>query len=105
MVIRIITFILGLFSPIVLLVGGITFLMYAVGEGDVELLIYSGIAFVGGIVFGIFAYKNDIPPRFFWSKSKNEIFEFSVSSILGYGIYFGLLPSAIYFISQIVEGL
>lgn len=58
-----------------------------------------------GLVFGIFAYKLDIPPRWTWSKSKNDLFRFSVTAVLGYAGSLAMWPGAIYLISVIADGV
>lgn len=66
------------------------------------LFVVSTFVFVIGIIFGLKSYKNDIPLRWSWSKSKNELFGFSISTILGYGLYFVAYPYAFLFIHFIV---
>ena len=56
-----------------------------------------------GLIFGIAAYRNDIPPRWFWSKSKNDLFCFSVVAVLGYAWSFASWVLAIYLINEIVS--
>lgn len=53
-------------------------------DDNMEVLIMTAVAAVVGLIFGIFAYRNDIPPRMFWAKSFNDIFRFSFTAILGY---------------------
>ena len=62
-----------------------------------------GIVGIVGFIFGIFAYKNGIPPRWFWSKSADEIFSFSVTAVLGYAVNFAMWPCAIYLVQVLVE--
>lgn len=96
----IISYILNLFAPIVNALGAIGFCTCFVYD-DIHMLWYGGILAVVGLVFGILAYSNDIPPRWFWSKSKNALFEFSITAVLGYMVNFAAWPFAIYLITTI----
>lgn len=58
--------------------------------------------FTLGIWYGVRAYKNDIPVRWLWSKSKNKLFDFSLTTIVGYGLCFVAYPYAIFFIHFMV---
>lgn len=51
---------------------------------------------------GFKATQLDIVPRWFWSKSANELFSFTLFSVLGYAWSFAIRPGAIYFIYSIV---
>ena len=59
----VITYILNLLSPVVNFLGfmgvGCAWLM----DDNMEVFIMTAVAAVIGLIFGIFAYKNDIPPR------------------------------------------
>ena len=69
----------------------------------IYILIFTVILFIAGLVFGIFAYRSDIPPRWFWSKSKNQIFSFIITTVLGYAWNFAMWPCAIYLVYTIVK--
>lgn len=62
------------------------------------------IVFIGGIVFGIKAYRNDIPARWLWSKSKNDLFSFSLSTVLWYAFSFVAYPYTVFLIHFFIEG-
>ena len=98
----VIAYIINLFAPIVNVVGAFGLLGSLIYE-DFYVLIYGGIAAVIGLVFGIAAYRNDIPPRWFWSRSKNEIFSFSISAVLGYAWSFAAWAFAIYLVNVIIN--
>ena len=98
----VIAFIINLFAPIVNIVGLLGLIGSVVYE-DFNTLIYGAIAAVIGFVFGIMAYRNDIPPRWSWAKSKNQLFAFSVTAVLGYAWSFAMWPTAIYFIQLIIS--
>jgi hypothetical protein len=67
-------------------------------------ILYLSIAlFIVGIIYGIYAYKNDIPLRWAWAKSKNSLFSFSISTILGYGLCFAAYPYAFFFIHYLIK--
>ena len=104
MLIVVISFIINLLAPIVNLIG-IIGLFASIENDDIDVLIISGVLAIVGLIFGIFAYSNSIPPRWFWSRSKNFIFEFSVTTILGYALNFATWPLAIYVIQLVVEEL
>lgn len=61
------------------------------------------ICAVVGLIYGIFAYKNDVPPRWFWSKSRNSMFEFSVTAVFGYMVNIAMYPPCVYFIIYMIE--
>lgn len=104
MLIVVISFIINLLAPIVNLIG-IIGLFASIENDDIDVLIISGVLAIVGLIFGIFAYSNSIPPRWFWSRSKNFIFEFSVTTVLGYALNFATWPLAIYVIQLVVEEL
>lgn len=97
----VIAYIINFFAPLVNFLGLIG-LCGAVAVGDWGVLSIAGVFAIVGFVFGILAYKNDIPPRWFWSRSRNEIFEFSVSAVLGYTYNFVAWVGFIYLISYVV---
>lgn len=68
------------------------------------IVLYIAIPFaIIGLIFGILAYSRDIPPRWFWSRSANEIFSFSVTAVLGYAITFAAYPLAWYIASDFIS--
>lgn len=100
--ILIIAYIINLFAPVVNFVGLLGLCGCVVYE-DLHVLIISSILFVLGLVFGIFAHRRDIPPRWFWAKSKNDIFKFSITAVLGYAWSIAMWPYAIYIIRVIIS--
>lgn len=97
-----ITYIINLFAPIVNTLGAIG-LCGCIVYDDFYILYTAAVMAILGLVFGIIAYRNDVPPRWFWSKSKNQIFEFSVSAVLGYSWNFTAWVFTIYLINVIAE--
>lgn len=73
--------------------------------GDWGWLGICGIMFIVGCIFGGTAISYDIPSRWFWSKSANEIFNFKVFGVLGYGWSFAMWPAAVYFIKCFVDAV
>jgi len=98
----VIAYIINLFAPIVNILGMIGLCGCLVYE-SYSTLIIAGVMAIIGFIFGIVAYRNDIPPRWFWSKSKNDLFSFSVTAVLGYTWSFASWVLAIYLINEIVS--
>lgn len=97
-------FLINILAPIVNILGLVgIFIAYMTGFDNI--LMFTAILAVIGLVFGIFANGYDIPPRWFWSKSANSIFEFRVTAVLGYCINFASYPSAFYLIKYIINNL
>lgn len=100
----VLTFLINLLAPIVNTLG----LLGVCGMGaygDWGGFAYCVIMFVVGCVFGVMAIPYDIPPRWFWSRSANEIFNFKIFGILGYGWSFAMWPAAVYFIKCLVDAV
>lgn len=100
--IKIIAYIINLFSPIVTPFG-LFGLLAICGNKDYRMLGVMGFFAFIGLIFGFRAYKLDIPPRWKWSKSSNQVFNFSVSTVLGYAIDFASWPAVIYLIKCLVQ--
>lgn len=100
--ITILAYIINLFAPIVNTIGAMG-LCGCVVYGDFFVLAIAGGLAVVGLIFGVIAFRNDIPPRWFWSKSKNELFSYSVTAVLGYACSFAMWPCAIYLVKVIIE--
>ena len=97
-------FIVNLLAPFTNALG-LFGLLLACGRGEWSIL-YGAIPFaLIGLVFGIIAYRRDIPPRWFWSRSANEIFEFSISAVLGYAINFAAYPLAWYIATDFIGAI
>ncbi len=97
-------FLINLIAPLVNTLGMIG--MCGMGAyGDWGWFVICGIMFIMGCFFGVVAIPYDIAPRWFWSKSANEIFNFKVFGILGYGWSFAMWPSTVYLIKCIVDAV
>lgn len=103
--VQIIAFILNLFAPIVNTLGAIGLCACIVYSEVYPLVLYSCSLAILGIVFGLYAYRLDIPPRWTWAKSRNELFKYSITSVLGYALNFAMWPSAIYCIQIFIENI
>lgn len=73
--ITIIAYIINLLAPIVNTLGAIGLCGCVVYE-DLHIIAIAGVLAIIRLIFGILTYRMDIPPRWFWSKSKNELFSF-----------------------------
>ena len=102
MIMVVLAYIINLLAPVVNFLGMLGLCACVIYE-ELPVLLFSGIMAVVGLVFGIFAYKQDIPPRWFWSKSKNDLFRFSVTAVLGYAGSLAMWPGAIYLIKVLAE--
>lgn len=100
--IKIIAYILNLFGVIVNPLGLIG-LCGCMAMGDFHILPIAGGVAIVGLIFGTFAYRLDIPPRWFWSKSANSLFEFSVTAVLGYAWSFAAWAFAIYLVNVVID--
>ena len=98
----VLSFLINLFAPIVNTLGAIG-LCGCIAYGDFHILGIGGALAAVGFVFGLLAYRNGIPPRWFWSKSADAIFSFSVTAVLGYAWNFAAWPFAIYLVSVVLE--
>ena len=100
----VLAYIINLLAPVVNILGLLGLCGCVVYE-DLYILLIAGIMAVVGLVFGIFAYRLDIAPRWFWSKSRNELFSFSVTAVLGYAGSLAMWPCAIYLIRVLVDAV
>lgn len=102
MILKVLSFIINLLAPIVNPLG-VLGICWCILEDDYHILAISGALAMVGLIYGIFAYRLDIPPRWFWSRSINEIFSFSVTAVLGYAGSFALWPPAVYFVQYFID--
>ncbi len=100
----VLAFIINLLAPVVNFLGMLGLCACVIYE-DFYILGTVGIMAVVGLVFGIFAYRLDIPPRWTWSKSKNDLFRFSVTAVLGYVGNLAMWPCAIYLLKVVVNAV
>ncbi len=100
----VLAFIINLLAPVVNILG-LLGLCACVLYGDYYVLVLAAIMAGVGVAFGIFAHKNDIAPRWTWSKSKNDLFRFSVMAVLGYAGSLAMWPGAIYMIKTVINAV
>lgn len=100
----VLAYIINLLAPLVNFVGLLGLFASIIYE-EFSVLLFAGVMAVVGLVFGIFAYKLDIPPRWTWSKSKNDLFRFSVTAVLGYAGSLAMWPCAIYMVKVLVDAV
>ncbi|MBR5859787.1 MAG: hypothetical protein IKY71_00385 [Bacteroidaceae bacterium] len=101
---QVLLFLINLFAPAVNFLG-VLGLCGCIVYDDVYVLVLAGIMAVAGLVLGIFAVKYDVPPRWFWSKSANQLFEFSVTTVLGYAGSLAMWPCAIYMVKVLADAV
>ena len=97
-----IAYIINLISPIIFWTG--VFGVWAcVDQGDYYYFIIAGLFAIVGFLFGLAAYRNDIPPRWFWAKSKIDIMHNVVMIVLGYTLNFVALAFTVYLIINLIK--
>lgn len=101
---KILIYIINLFSPIVN-TAGLIGLCGCVVYDDLSVLVISAIMAVVGLALGIFAYRYDIPPRWFWSRSSNQLFDFAITKVLGYAFSLAMWPGTIYLVIVLVNAV
>ena len=100
----VLAYIINLLAPVVNFLGMLGLCACIIYE-ELPVLLFSGIMAVVGLVCGIFAHRMDIEPRWFWSKSRNELFRFSVTAVLGYVGNLAMWPCAIYLLKVVVNAV
>lgn len=100
--ILVLSYIINLLSAIVNPLGLIG-LCGCVAMGDFHILSIAGGVAIVGLIFGIFAYRLDIPPRWRWAKSANALFSFSVGAVLGYAWNFACWVGTIYLVNLVIN--
>jgi hypothetical protein len=100
----VLAYIINFLAPLVNFVGLLGLFACIIYE-ELSVLLFAGVMALVGLVFGIFAYKLDIPPRWSWSKSKNDLFRFSVTAVLGYAGSLAMWPCAIYMVKVLVDAV
>ena len=101
---KVICWILNKLAPIINLLGIFGFIQAVLNDDWDELFIAIPFAVIG-LLFGIKAYRLGIPPRWFWSKSANDIFDYTVTAVLGYMFVFAAMPLAGYLIATFMEDI
>lgn len=75
---------------------GILVLLSGIGYGDpvIEpyIFIFAGLLALIGFILGFTNWALDVPPRFFWTKSRVDLFDNRIGNAFGYAVIFFLLP-------------
>ena len=82
-------------APITNLVG-LLVLLSEIAYGDIgigtHVYVLAGGLALAGFILGFTNWALDVPPRFFWTKSRVELFDNRVGNALGYAVIFFFLP-------------
>ncbi len=62
-----------------------------IGVGTHVYVLAGGLA-LAGFILGFTNWALDVPPKFFWTKSRVQLFDNRVGNALGYAVIFFLLP-------------
>lgn len=89
---KVILWILNILNPFILLAGVGYF-----ASCDIEKwVLYAGAgAALLGLIIGIAGWGEMVPPRWFWVKSRVDLFNSRVMTALFYAIQFFLIPAAV----------
>lgn len=82
-------------SPLVVIFGGLALLSeFTAGDVGIEPYVYiiAGVLALVGFIIGFTNWALDVPPKFFWTKSRVELFDNRVGNAFGYAIIFFLTP-------------
>ena len=89
-------------SPILTILGALV--LFGDGFEGYEFIVGAVLA-VFGLIVGWSAWGQEVPPRWFWVKSKLELFDNRVWNAFSYALQFFLIPFAITGIIAIVDRL
>ena len=70
-----------------------------IGIGSL-VYVSAGVLALAGFILGFTNWAIDVPPRFFWTKSRVELFDNRVGNAFGYAVIFFLLP---FFVVGVIE--
>ena len=75
---------------------GLLVLLSEIAYGDIGIgthvyALAGGFA-LAGFILGFTNWALDVPPKFFWTKSRVQLFDKRVGNALGYAVIFFLLP-------------
>ena len=89
-------------SPILTVIGALV--LFGDGYKGYEFIVGAVLA-VFGLIVGWSTWGREVPPRWFWVKSKLELFDNRVGNAFSYALQFFLIPFAITGIIAIVDRL
>ena len=77
--------------------------MSEITYGDIgigtHVYVLAGALALAGFVLGFTNWALDVPPKFFWTKSRVQLFDNRMGNALGYAVIFFLLP---FFVAGVV---
>lgn len=89
-------------SPILTILGALV--LFGDGFEGYEFIVGTVLA-VLGLIVGWSTWGQEVPPRWFWVKSKLELFDNRIGSAFGYAVQFFLIPFAVTGIIAIIDRL
>ena len=82
-------------APITNIVG-LLVLLSELAYGDIgigtHVYVLAGVLALAGFILGFTHWALDVPPKFFWTKSRVQLFDNRMGNVLGYAVIFFLLP-------------
>ncbi len=75
-----------------------------IGIGTHVYALAGGLA-LAGFILGFTNWALDVPPKFFWTKSRVQLFDNRVGNAFGYAVIFFLLPFFVAVVAVVVERL
>lgn len=87
-------YLFNIISPIITIVGTVI-LLFGGGLLDPLMWVLCGVSAIIGLIFGGISWGYGVPPRWFWAKSKLDLFDNLVVSSLKCAYTFFLIPLCI----------
>ena len=92
----------NLISPITSIIGA---LVLCSGEFEGAEPIFGAVLAVVGFILGLTSWSETVPPRWFWVKSKLDLFDNKVWNSLSMALQFFLIPFAVAGIRMIIGAI
>lgn len=92
MLVTVLLWIFQKISPILTILGALV--LFGGGFEGYEFIVGAVLA-VLGLIVGWSAWGQEVPPRWFWVKSKLELFDNRIWNAINYALQFFLIPFAI----------
>ena len=89
-------------SPILTVLGALV--LFGGGAEGYEFIVGAVLA-VLGLIVGWSAWGQEVPPRWFWVKSKLELFDSRIWNAFSYAFQFFMIPFGVTFIVEIINRL
>lgn len=90
----VLVYIINILSPIITIFGCLI-LLFGFRIIETWMWVVCGISAVVGLIFGFAIWHYNVPPRWFWAKSKMELLDNRVIVALRYAFIFFLIPLCI----------